>query len=243
MGEALFSEPAAETRTRVLVVDDDEAIVELVRIWLENAGYDVTTAPDGASALAAVEDVRPDIVVLDVMMPATSGLDVLRELRMGGDLPVIMLTARGTEQDRVLGFALGADDYMVKPFSLAELVERVRAVLRRSGPRSVREIEPLEFGDLRIDVESRQVYVRGRLVDMTAKEFDLLTHFVSSPGKVFSRSQLLRAVWESSPQWQTDATVTEHVHRLRTKIETDPANPTRIVTVRGAGYRFERRGA
>jgi two-component system phosphate regulon response regulator PhoB len=243
MGEPLFSEPAAETRPRVLVVDDDDTIVDLVRIWLENAGYDVTTAADGATALAAIEDARPDIVVLDVMMPATSGLDVLRELRMGGDLPVIMLTARGTEQDRVLGFALGADDYMVKPFSLAELVERVRAVLRRSGPRLVREIEPLEFGDLRIDVESRQVYVRGGLVDVTAKEFDLLTHFVSSPGKVFSRSQLLRAVWESSPQWQTDATVTEHVHRLRTKIETDPARPTRIVTVRGAGYRFERRGA
>jgi DNA-binding response OmpR family regulator len=244
MGDAAYALPVAPTRARVLVVDDDAAIVELVRIWLDGAGYDVATAPDGATALAMAAARRPDLVVLDVMMPERSGLDVLKDLRAaGGDVPVILLTARGTEQDRVLGFALGADDYVVKPFSLAELVERVKAVLRRAGPRPVREVEPLVFGELWVDVEARQVTLAGRPVELTAKEFDLLTHFVSAPGKVFSRGALLRAVWDSSPQWQGEATVTEHVHRLRTKIETNPARPTRIVTVRGAGYRFERRGS
>jgi two-component system alkaline phosphatase synthesis response regulator PhoP len=242
MGEPAYA-AAPDARPVVLVVDDDEAIVELLRIWLDGAGYDVVTAADGQAALAAVTRERPDLIVLDVMMPSTSGLAVLREVRTQGDVPVILLTARGTEQDRLLGFTLGADDYVVKPFSLAELVERVKAVLRRSAPRAPgRQVEPLRFGDLVVDVESRQVALRDEPVELTAKEFDLLTYLVSSPGKVFSRGQLLRAVWESSPQWQTEATVTEHVHRLRQKIETDPARPSRIVTVRGAGYRFERRG-
>jgi DNA-binding response OmpR family regulator len=241
MNGGALAVPVGETRRRVLVVDDEPSIVDLVKIWLEGAGFDVLTADNGEAALALLDRELPDVVVLDVMMPMTSGIEVLRAVRARGDLPVIMLTARGTEQDRVLGLALGADDYIVKPFSLAELVERVRAVLRRSAPALVRTVEPLVFGGLRVDVESREVSVDGHRIELTAKEFDLLTHFVSSPGKVFSRGQLLRAVWDSSPEWQTEATVTEHVHRLRLKIEPDPANPTRILTVRGAGYRFERR--
>ena len=245
MGETACAVPAATQRRRVLVVDDDPQIVELVRFWLEGAGYDVATASDGREALVEVDRQAPDLIVLDVMMPNLSGLDVLRAVSGRAGVRIILLTARGMENDRVLGLAMGADDYVVKPFSLVELVERVKAVLRRSpvlaADSAPRTLNLIRVGDLTVDSESREVWRSGLPVELTTKEYDLLAFLLASPGKVFTRAQLLRDVWESAPEWQDTATVTEHIHRLRQKIEPDPANPSRLLTVRGGGYRFERR--
>jgi DNA-binding response OmpR family regulator len=177
-------------------------------------------------------------VLLDVLLGAEDGLDVLATIRRTSDVPVIMLTGKGLELDRVLGLKLGADDYVVKPFFPAELSARIGTVLRRSRPRESSAGE-LQFGDLRLDTATREVVLNSDAVEMTAKEFDLLVFMARSPRQVFTRAQLLEQVWDSSSAWQGEGTVTEHVRRIRRKIEADPDNPRWLRTVRGVGYRFE----
>jgi DNA-binding response OmpR family regulator len=222
---------------RVLVVDDEPRVREVVAGYLQRDGYKVEVAVDGEAARRSLADFRPDLVVLDVMLPAGSGLEVLREIRRNGELPVILLTARAEEADRVAGLELGADDYVVKPFSPRELTARVRSVLRRATPRLFPE--RLVFEGLTIDMPGREVSADGIEVELTAREFDLLAFLASTPRQVFSRGQLLKQVWDSSTDWQDPATVTVHVRRLRQKIEADPQNPRWITTVWGVGYRFE----
>jgi DNA-binding response OmpR family regulator len=227
------------TAARVLVVDDEPTVREVVGDYLRRDGFIVHEAADGAEALAAVTGFRPDLVVLDLMLPAVPGLDVLRELRSGSSIPVILLTARAEESDRVVGLELGADDYVVKPFSPRELAARVRSVLRRSGSSSQEGARLLAFDGLSIDLRSREVTVDGSMIALTPKEFDVLAHLASHPRQVYSRAQLLTQVWDSSAQYQDPATVTVHVRRVRNKIERSPETPRWIVTVFGVGYRFE----
>jgi DNA-binding response OmpR family regulator len=224
----------------ILVVDDEPMVREVVARYLENDGFRVLEAADGATAIELLESNRLALVVLDIMLPGVDGLAILRQVRSDTDTPVILLTARASEVDRVVGLELGADDYVVKPFSPRELAARVRTVLRRMhAPRDRRERGTLEFERLRIDPGSREVHVAGALVTLTPKEFDVLHFMASSPRQVFSRRQLLEHVWESSPDYQDPATVTVHIGRLRQKIETDPDEPRWITTVWGVGYRFE----
>jgi DNA-binding response OmpR family regulator len=225
----------------VLVVDDEPMLRNLLSHLLRLDGYKVLEAEDGLTALDVVASEKPDLVLLDVTLPARSGLDVLGDLRRTSDIPVILVSARAEEDDRVAGLRLGADDYVTKPFSAAELSARVESVLRRSAMRRAPATSDgrLAFEGLAIDLRTREVRVAGAKVEMTAKEFDLLAYLAGEPREVFSRDQLLRQVWGSSSNWQSDATVTEHVRRLRRKIEDDPDNPRWIATVRGAGYRFE----
>jgi len=227
------------TRT-VLVVDDEPMLRNLLSRLLRMDGYDVIEAEDGQRALDMVGAQEPDLVLLDVMLPARDGLDVLGDLRRVSNVPVILVSALGEEADRVLGLRMGADDYVVKPFSAAELSARIESVLRRAVVRDNPDsASRLTFDGLAIDHGTREVTVRGERVDMTAKEFDLLAFLAASPRQVFSREQLLRQVWGSSSDWQSDTTITEHVRRLRRKIEKDPDSPRWVVTVRGVGYRFE----
>ncbi len=220
---------------RVLIVDDEPMVREVLASYLTRDGFDAVEAGDAPTARSALAT-GADLVLLDIMLPGSSGLDLLREI--GGSVPVIMLTALAEEADRVLGLELGADDYITKPFSPREVVARVRSVLRRSA-RLPAVSDPIEAGDLRIEPKGRTAAIDGQPIDLTAKEFDLLRFLASSPGQVFSRAQLLEHVWDSSPEWQDPATVTVHVGRLRTKIETDPAKPVRLHTVWGVGYKFE----
>jgi DNA-binding response OmpR family regulator len=229
----------AETQARVLVVDDEAMVREVVARYLEQDGHEVVAVADGETALAQLGNGGFDLVVLDLMLPAVDGLSVLRELRRISDTPVIVLTARGEEGDRVLGFDLGADDYVVKPFSPRELTRRVTSVLRRvAAPPAVAE-QPLDFDRLQIDERTREVRVDGELVQLTRREFDLLVFLARSPRQVFSRAQLLDRVWDSSPEWQDPATVTVHIGHLRHKIERKPDQARWLITVRGVGYRFE----
>ena len=221
----------------ILVVDDDADLVDVVRSALEREGFAVDDAGDGETALTKIAGDTPELVVLDLGLPKLRGLDVLRRVREDNAVPVIVLSGMSDEADRIVGLELGADDYVVKPFSPRELVARVRSVLRRT--RGNTTAGRLEYDELVIDVTTREVWVRGELVDLRRREFDLLAFLAASPRQVFTRDQLLLAVWDVEPEWQGAATVSEHVHRLRGKIETDPARPTRIVTVRGVGYRFE----
>jgi DNA-binding response OmpR family regulator len=222
---------------RILLVDDEPRIREVVATYLRRDGYIVETAEDGEAARTGLATFGPDLVVLDLMLPAVSGIEILSEIRRGSNLPVIVLTARAEESDRVTGLELGADDYVVKPFSPRELVARVRTVLRRAGPKTTAE-GPLEFDDLVIDPARRVITAEGRPIDFTAKEFDLLAFLVENPSRVFSRGELLEKVWGSSADWQDPATVTVHVRRIRQKIEADPADPRWIQTVWGVGYRL-----
>lgn len=223
----------------ILVVDDDPTVSEVVSIYLKRAGYQVIVASDGQEALDTLERGRPDLVVLDLMLPQVDGLEITRWLRARDDTPIIILTARREEVDRILGLELGADDYVVKPFSPRELVSRVKAVLRRThGPTLMESERPLEVANLRIDAETRQVEVDGEAISLTAKEFDLLWHLARHPRRVFNRDQLLDLVWGLN-EYIDPSTVTVHVHRLREKIEPDPANPRHIQTVWGVGYKFE----
>ncbi len=221
---------------RVLVVDDDAMVSDVVRRYLERAGFAVALAADGPSALAAAERRPPDLVVLDLMLPGMSGLDVCRRLRERSDVPVVMLTALGEEVDRVVGFEVGADDYVTKPFSPRELALRVQSVLRRAGGLGVSQAALVD-GDLRLDPDARTATRAGAQLGLTVREFDLLAHFLRHPGRAFSRAELLEQVWGWS--FGDQATVTVHVRRLREKVEPDPAAPSRIVTVWGIGYRFE----
>ena len=224
-------------RPRILVVDDDAAVRALLGRYLELEGYEVEEAVDGQSAMAAVERRPPDLVLLDRMLPSHDGLDILSPIRRIADVPVILVTAMGAEGERVLGLRLGADDYVVKPFSPAELVARVDAVLRRVVHSPQLE-EPITFDDLELDPVARRVTVRGEEAQLAAREYDLLLHFVRHPGQVFSRDQLMDAVWQYSFYTDT-STVTVHVRRLRAKIEEDPSNPRWLQTVWGVGYRFQ----
>lgn len=228
---------AATTATTVLVVDDEPMVREVLTTYLEREGHRVTSAADGAAALEILNSDKPDLVILDLMLPKVDGLSVLAHLRHDTDVPVIVLTARGEEPDRVLGFELGADDYVVKPFSPREIVARVRSVLRRSQPPESNA--PIVHGDLRIDRSSREVTLRGEPVTLTPREFELLAYVAAAPRQVFRRSELLAAVWDSSADYQDPSTVTVHVRRLRNKIEADPTQPRHLVTVWGVGYRFE----
>jgi DNA-binding response OmpR family regulator len=228
------------TTGRVLVVDDEAAVRTLLRRLLTMQDYEVAEAEDGPTALKLLHTERPDIVLLDVSLPMQDGLEVLAQIRKESDVPVILVTARGTESDRVVGLKMGADDYVVKPFSAAELSARIESVLRRARTTPTTAAGTrLSFGDLTIDVETREVILGDEVVITTAREFDLLAFLARSPRQVFSRQQLLEHVWDSSAEWQDAATVTEHIRRLRRKIEADADNPTRITTVRGVGYRFE----
>jgi DNA-binding response OmpR family regulator len=221
----------------VLVVDDEPMVREVVAAYLTRDGFTVTEVADGRSALEHVETQPTDLIVLDVMLPETDGLSVLSAVRQLGDTPVILLTARGQETDRVLGLELGADDYLVKPFSPRELAARVRTVLKRTMGSS-RQGERIEFDGISVDPALRQVIVAGEPVELTPKEFDLLFFLVSSPRQVFSRAQILDHVWDSNSDWQDPSTVTVHIRRLRQKIEDDPQSPQRLVTMWGVGYRF-----
>jgi DNA-binding response OmpR family regulator len=221
---------------RILLVDDEPRIREVVAGYLRRDGYEVETAEDGDGARRSLAEFDPDLVVLDLMLPAVSGFEILNEIRRESALPVILLTARAEEPDRVAGLELGADDYVVKPFSPRELVARVRSVLRRTGPRPASG--PLEFDGIVVDGTRRVATIDGEPVELTAREFDLLAYFVAHPLEVFSRGQLLESVWGSSADWQDPATVTVHVRRIRQKIEPDPQSPRWVQTVWGVGYRL-----
>ena len=233
--------PSDAPSTTVLVVDDEPMVREVVARYIALDGHEVHEAADGDEALRWLDQHRPDLVVLDVMLPGTDGLTILRWLRDTSDIPVILLTACAEEVDRLLGLELGADDYVVKPFSAREVAARVRTVLRRTqgSDRGSGAPTTLDFGALRIDVPSRTVTVDGAEVALTAKEFDLLALLAASPRRVYSRNQLLELVWDSSSDYQDPATVTVHVGRLRQKLEVDPEHPRWIATVWGVGYRFE----
>jgi two-component system, OmpR family, phosphate regulon response regulator PhoB len=227
------------SRPCILVADDDQPTRELVALCLAQVGFDVIEAAEVEAAERAIVERSPALIVLDVTMPGRSGLDLLRTLDRR-NFGVILLSGRASEQDRILGLQLGADDYVVKPFSVGELVARVQAVLRRT--RRSEEAARMDFGWLVIEADRHEVYVKGRLVELTSKEYDLLVYLARSPGKVFSRRQLLQKVWASAPEWQDSATVTEHMRRLRNKLEA-PGLPNWLWTVRGAGYKFERRSS
>jgi DNA-binding response OmpR family regulator len=223
----------------ILVVDDERSISEVISLYLTRAGYRVKIANDGQSALKELARQMPDLVVLDLMLPEVDGLEITRRLRAVGDTPIIMVTARREEADRILGLEMGADDYMVKPFSPQELVSRVRAVLRRAQSAPVQSTErALEFDSIRIDPVTRLVTMAGVEISLTAKEFDLLWFMANHPRQVFNRDQLLDRVWGET-DYIDPSTVTVHVRRVREKIEPDAANPRHIHTVWGVGYKFE----
>jgi DNA-binding response OmpR family regulator len=222
----------------ILVVDDDPTVSDVVRRYLERAGFTVRLAADGPAGLAAFAADRPDLVVLDLMLPGIDGLEVCRRLRGSADgVPIVMLTALGEEADRVLGLELGADDYVTKPFSPRELVLRVQSVLRRSAARPAPAPVVIVDGGLRLDLARRVARLDGRELALTVREFDLLAFLARNPGRAYRRGELLEAVWGWT--FGDQSTVTVHVRRLREKIEADPAAPRRILTVWGVGYRYE----
>ncbi len=224
---------------KILIVEDERNIASFVEMYLKNARYQVEIARDGTEALSKAEAGKPDLVLLDLMLPGIDGLEVCRRLRAQSNVPIIMLTAKGDETDTIIGLGVGADDYVAKPFSPRELVARAKAVLRRAGaPPPVAEGDALRFGRLTIRPDRRGVEVDGAAVELTAREFDLLLFLASHPGQVFSRDQLLDKVWDWA--YASDGgTVTVHVRRLRQKIEAEPERPRHVKTVWGAGYKFE----
>jgi len=228
-------------RPTILVVDDEQSYRDALSVALEREGFLVETAADGAEALARFDATRPALVLLDVMLPQMSGVDVCRELRTRSRVPIIMVTARNSEIDAVVGLEVGADDYVTKPFRLRELVARVRAALRRapSNGADTPEIEVLEVGDVRLDTARHEVFVGNDLVPLPLKEFELLELLLLNAGRVLTRDVLIDRVW--GPNYYGDTkTLDVHVKRLRAKIESDPAHPTHLVTVRGVGYRYEK---
>ncbi|HEX5943298.1 MAG TPA: response regulator transcription factor [Anaerolineales bacterium] len=228
------------TENLILVVEDEASIAEVVSLYLKRAGFSAQIASDGRQAMTFFERRQPDLVILDLMLPEVDGLSLTRWLRDRSNVPIIMLTARRAEIDRITGLEMGADDYVVKPFSPQELVSRVRAVMRRLG-REQTETEPernLSFGDLSIDPRSRVVTRKDVPIELTVKEFDMLYLLARHPKQVFTREQLLERVWGGA-QYIDPGTVTVHVRRLREKIEEDPSHPKRLLTVWGVGYKFE----
>ena len=225
---------------RVLVVDDEKLLVKGIKFNLENDGYQVDTAYDGAQALSMVKEQKYDIIILDLMLPEVDGLEVCRKIRENSNVPVIMLTAKSEGVDKLIGFEYGADDYVTKPFDILELKARIRAILRRAGSQPAADLQDdqIKVGDLLIDTAQRSVFKNGRTTDLTAKEFDLLVMLARNPGRVFSREGLLSVVW--GEDYPGDIrTVDVHVRRLREKLETDDANPEYILTKWGVGYYFK----
>ncbi len=223
----------------IYVIEDEPSIAEVVNLYLRRAGYQVTVLADGQSAMDTLAQKQPDLVVLDLMLPKVDGLTITRWLRDRSDVPIIMLTARRDEADRIAGLEMGADDYIVKPFSPQELVSRVRAVLRRTHGNSEDAVEhPLVFDTLRIDPQTRLVTALGQEISLTATEFDMLWLLARHPRQVFTRDQLLERVWGLT-DYIDPGTVTVHVRRLREKVEADPSSPEHILTVWGVGYKFE----
>lgn len=241
MTSTLFPENAVAGEA-ILVVEDEDNIAKLLTMYLERDGYRVSVARDGAQGLERFEREHPDLVILDLLLPKLDGLEVCRRIRRQSFVPLLMLTAKKDETDKIVGLELGADDYMTKPFSPREMVTRVRAILRRAKQAATPAVAPadgtLDFGELRLDVPRREVRVGGRLVTLTAKEFDLLRTLAGSPGTVFSRDALLNQVW--GYDYYGDArTVDVHVGTLRKKIEMQPSTPRWIKTVWGIGYKFD----
>jgi len=230
----------ANTKKRILVVDDDPKILKALDQALQQEGYEVYRAEDGLQALEMARKVKPDLMILDIMLPKMDGFEVLAQLQSTGSIPTLILSARGEEMDKVVGFNVGADDYLVKPFRLSELLLRVRAILRRTSGSTapVDEDRPLKFKDIEINRSSRTVIVRGQPVDLTPKEFDLLWLLASHPGHVFSREALLQRVWHSDYSGD-EAALTVCVRRLREKIERDPGHPELVKTIWGIGYKFD----
>ncbi len=224
------------TNRTILVVDDEPRIVELARDYLEHAGFAVSTAPDGPAALDSVRRQRPDLVVLDLGLPGIDGLDVTRELRREGSIPIVMLTARDEEPDRVAGLEVGADDYLTKPFSPRELVARVKAVLRRAD-RPVEASDIIRVHDLTLDLPRMRTQVGGTTVDLTPTEFTLLTTLARQPGRIFTRSQLLDALHGVAFE-SYERAIDSHIKNLRRKLEPDPRQPRYVLTVYGGGYRL-----
>jgi len=223
---------------KILIVDDEPNIREVVGLYLRRDGHDVVSATDGEEALAVFRESKPDLVVLDLMLPKIGGLEVCRRMRAERRVPLIMLTARGEEEERVVGLSLGADDYVVKPFSPRELAARVTAVLRRvEEPAGPTDQKVLSFEGLSVDPNTREVLVDGEPATLTAREFDLLYEMASTPGRVYTRDQLMQTVWGYTFSADT-STVTVHVRRLREKVEPDPARPRYLQTVWGVGYKF-----
>jgi two-component system response regulator RegX3 len=225
---------------KILLVEDERSIAEGLKISLEAEGFQVAWAKDGTEALGAWERTRPDLIVLDLMLPGVSGTEVCRTIRTRSDVPIIMLTARDTEVDRVVGLEIGADDYLTKPFSTRELIARIRAILRRApigGAHVAVEELPIEASGVRVDRSRHEVTVEGRRVELPPKEFELLAMLVEYAGRVLTRDQLIDEVWGADYVGDTK-TLDVHIRRLRGRIETDPTDPRRIRTVRGVGYRF-----
>jgi DNA-binding response OmpR family regulator len=227
-------------RGRILLVDDDVTVAEIVARYLARDGYEVESVTDGAVALQRAQAEPPDLVLLDLMLPGMSGLDVCRRLRASTAIPIIMLTARGEESDRVFGLNLGADDYVVKPFSPREVIARVESVLRRAAPGANAEVSRgnLALGEIEVDLAARIARRAGETVVLTAREFDLLAFLIQHPNRVFTREELMEHVW--GHHFGDTATVTVHIRRLRSKFEADPSRPVRFETVWGVGYRFRR---
>jgi two-component system response regulator RegX3 len=231
----------SDTLPTVLIVEDEDSFVDALVVGLKREGFLVQVARDGISALTLFDAVRPDLVLLDVMLPSLSGVDVCREIRSRSRTPIIMVTAKGSEIDTVVGLEIGADDYVTKPYRLRELVARMRAVLRRA-PRRDEEVgagSVLEVGDVRLDPERHEVVIRGEEVALPLKEFDLLELLLDNAGRVLTRDTLIDRVWGSNYVGDTK-TLDVHIKRLRSKLEEDPSQPRRIVTIRGLGYRYER---
>ncbi len=229
------------TMFKVLIIDDDEKLVELVKEYLEPNGFDVHAVHTGPEGVSAVSVVNPEIIILDVMLPGMDGFDVCRAIRASSQVPIIMLTAKGEDTDRIVGLELGADDYLSKPFNPRELLARLKAILRRAGLRDAtgEEAELLEVGPVTVDVATRSVTVAGTLVEFTTAEFDLLRVFMLSAGRVLSRDQLMEALHGTS--WSYfDRSIDVHVSRIRQKIEDDPRHPVMLKTVRGVGYQLSR---
>jgi DNA-binding response OmpR family regulator len=226
------------SESRILVVEDESMVAEVVERYLRRDGHSVMVAHDGASAMESVERYQPDLIVLDLMLPGIDGMEVCRRVRDRSSVPIIMLTARGEETDKVVGLAIGADDYVTKPFSPRELAARVKAVLRRSAQRAPADEDTLHFDDLRISKRRRTAEDQRGAIKLTAREFDLLFHLANHAGQVFSREQLMDAVWDYEFAGDAD-TVTVHMRRLRSKVEIEPSRPRHLKTVWGVGYKFE----
>ena len=225
---------------KILVVDDEALLVKGIRFNLQNEGYDVITGSDGLEAVAAVREQNPDLVVLDVMMPNMDGMTACSKIREFSDVPIILLTAKTDDMDKLMGFDHGADDYLTKPFNILELKARIRALLRRTGPRETKKAEnTLSIGTISLDLDARNAYKNGTLADLTAKEFDVIEFLMRNPNRVYSRESLLDTIW--AYEYRSDIrTVDVHIRRLREKLEENPAEPKYIMTKWGVGYYFKK---
>ncbi len=223
---------------RIVVVDDEESIIKAVRYALEQEGFEVHTAGDAAGGSFIIGEVNPDLLILDIMLPGKSGLELAREIRETSDVPIVMLSARGDEVDRILGLEFGADDYVTKPFSPRELVSRVKAILRRAGRSAGSGHARIVVGELVIDSDSHQIFMRGEPVHLTTSEYGILHLLARHPGKAYSRANILAELWDEAPVGDERA-IDVHIHNMREKIEEDPKNPEYLLTVRGFGYRLK----